>query len=194
TEFGVYYDNLVGFNANATLFHNQFDDKIASGSPVADPLCASNTDGTCTPKINVDEAVTQGLELAASWQLAPRWTLSGNYTYTDSEQKSGKNKGYKLTQTPEHLLNAKLNWNTTDRLSLWLKGEYRGERARFSDKYANLTDQNRALYDAVGDIEAYSVFHLGGSYKATQNLTLNASISNLLDTDFLEGDSYTYDG
>lgn len=194
TEFGVYYDNLVGFNANATLFHNQFDDKIASGSPVADPLCASNTDGTCTPKINVDEAITQGLELAASWRFAPRWTLSGNYTYTDSEQKSGKNKGYKLTQTPEHLLNAKLNWNTTDRLSLWLKGEYRGERARFSDKYANLTDQNRALYDAVGDIEAYSVFHLGGSYKATQNLTLNASISNLLGTDFLEGDSYTYDG
>ncbi|WP_027589568.1 TonB-dependent receptor [Pseudomonas sp. RL] len=194
TEFGVYYDNLVGFNANATLFHNQFDDKIASGSPVADPLCASNTDGTCTPKINVDEAVTQGLELAASWQFAPRWTLSGNYTYTDSEQKSGENKGYKLTQTPEHLLNAKLAWNTTDRLTLWLKSEYRGERARFSDKYANLSAQNKALYDAVGDIEAYSVFHLGGSYKATQNLTLNASISNLLDTDFLEGDTYVYNG
>lgn len=194
TEFGVYYDNLAGFNANATLFHNRFDDKIANGSPVADPLCASNTDGTCTPKINVDEAVTQGLEMAAGWRFAPRWTLSGNYTFTDSEQKSGKNKGYELTQTPKHLLNAKLNWNTTDRLSLWLKGEYRGERARFSDKYANLNAQNKALYDAAGDLKAYSLFHLGGSYKATQNLTLNASISNLLGTDFLEGDTYVYGG
>ncbi|WVM90388.1 TonB-dependent receptor [Halopseudomonas pachastrellae] len=42
TEFGVYYDGLAGFNANATLFHNEFEDKIASGNPVADPLCAGN--------------------------------------------------------------------------------------------------------------------------------------------------------
>ena len=38
------------------------------------------------------------------------------------------------------------------------------------------------------------MFHLGGSYKATKNLTLNASVSNLLDTDFLEGDTYVYGG
>src|SRR5690606_1941169 len=28
TEFGIYYDNLYNFNANATIFHNKFDDKI----------------------------------------------------------------------------------------------------------------------------------------------------------------------
>jgi outer membrane receptor for ferrienterochelin and colicins len=197
TEFGVYFDNLTGFNANATLFHNKFKDKIASGDPITNPLCAGNADGTCTQQINIDEAVTQGLELAASWQFAPAWTLSGNYTYTDSEQKSGDNKGEPLTNTPEHLANAKLNWQTSDRLNLWLKSEYRGERARFTSKYENLADTrgryttNQSIYDTLGkNTEAYTLFHLGGSFKATENLTLNATIYNLLDKDFVNGKAY----
>lgn len=100
--------------------------------------------------INIDEAVTQGLELASRWQFAPRWSLSGNYTYSDSEQKSGINKGAPLTNTPEHMLNASLNWNASERLTLWIKGEYRGERARFTDKYENLTAANQALQDESG--------------------------------------------
>ncbi len=143
--------------------------------------------------INIDEAVTQGLELASRWQFAPRWSLSGNYTYSDSEQKSGINKGAPLTNTPEHMLNASLNWNASERLTLWIKGEYRGERARFTDKYENLTAANQALQDEVGDLKAYEVFHLGGSYKASENVTFNASIYNLFDKDFLDGETYTTD-
>jgi outer membrane receptor for ferrienterochelin and colicins len=197
TEFGVYFDNLAGFNANATLFHNKFKDKIAAGDPVSDPLCAGNSNGTCSQNINVDEAVTQGLELAASWNFAPAWTLSGNYTYTDSEQKSGNDKGAPLTNTPAHLANAKLNWQTTDSLNLWLKAEYRGERARFTSKYENLDDNgryttNQSIWDTLGrNTEAYTLLHLGGSFKATENLTLNATIYNLLDKEFNKGKAYT---
>jgi len=198
TEFGVYYDNLAGFNANATLFHNKFKDKIASGDPVADPLCAGNTSGTCSQQINVDEAVTQGLELAGSWEFAPAWTLSANYTYTDSEQKSGDNKGEPLTNTPEHLANAKLNWQTTDRLNLWMKTEYRGERARFTSKYENLANSNgtystnQSIYDTLGkNTKAYTLLHLGGSFRASENVTFNAAIYNLLDKDFVDGKAYS---
>ncbi len=198
TELGVYFDNLAGFNANATLFHNKFKDKIATGDPVSDPRCAGNTGGTCSQQINIDEAVTQGLELAASWAFAPAWTLSANYTYTDSEQKSGDNKGEPLTNTPEHLANAKLNWQTTDRLNLWLKSEYRGERARFTSKYENLANSNgsystnQSIYDTLGkNTKAYTLFHLGGSYRASESLTLNAAVYNLLDKDFVNGKSYT---
>ncbi|MBA1271895.1 TonB-dependent receptor domain-containing protein [Stutzerimonas azotifigens] len=198
TEFGVYFDNLAGFNANATLFHNKFKDKIAAGDPISDPLCAGNTGGTCSQQINVDEAVTQGLELAGSWQFAPAWTLSANYTYTDSEQKSGDNKGEPLTNTPEHLANAQLRWQTTDRLNLWLKSEYRGERARFTSGYDNLANANgsystnQSIYDTLGkNTKAYTLFHLGGSFRASENVTLNATIYNLLDKDFVRGRAYT---
>lgn len=203
TEFGVYFDSLSGFNANATLFHNKFKDKITSGDPVADPLCAGNMAsggnpaGTCSQNINVDEAVTQGLELAASWNFAPAWTLSGNYTYTDSEQKSGDDKGAPLTNTPEHLANAKLDWRTTDSLNLWLKAEYRGERARFTSRYENLannngsTSTNQSIWNTLGrNTDAYTLLHLGGSLKASENLTLNATIYNLLDKGFAKGRAY----
>ncbi|WXL25054.1 TonB-dependent receptor [Ectopseudomonas mendocina] len=203
SEIGAYFDNLNGFNANVTFFHNKFKDKIASGDPVTisgDPIIP---DGEYSQQINIDEAITQGVELAASWNFAPAWTLSGNYTYTDSEQKSGDNKGEPLTNTPEHLANIKLAWQAHDRLNLWLKTEYRGERARFTSKYENLADDsgryttNQSIYDTLGkNTKAYSLLHFGGSYKATNNFTLNATIYNLLDKDFVKGkayETYTYE-
>ena len=197
TEFGVYFDNLSGFNANATLFHNKFKDKIASVDNVSVTGRPGVPDGLYSQQVNVDEAVTQGVELAGSWMFAPAWTLSANYTFTDSEQKSGEDKGEPLTNTPEHLANAKLNWQTTDRLNLWLKSEYRGERARFTSKYENLADNNRystsqSIYDTLGkNTKAYTLFHLGGSYRASENVTLNATIYNLFDKDFVDGKAYT---
>ena len=197
TEFGVYFDNLAGFNANATLFHNKFKDKIASGDDIQVTGRPGIPDDTYSQQINIDEAITQGLELAGSWQFAPAWTLSANYTYTDSEQKSGDNKGEPLTNTPEHLANAKLNWQTTDRLNLWLRSEYRGERARFTSKYENLADgvdysTNQSIYDTLGkNTKAYTLFHLGGSFRASENVTLNATIYNLFDKDFVDGKAYT---
>ncbi|MDM1708131.1 TonB-dependent receptor domain-containing protein [Thiopseudomonas alkaliphila] len=198
TEFGLYFDNLAGFNANATLFHNKFKDKITDGQPVRSPYCVNNKNkddpslnGTCGQLVNVDEAVTQGFELAGRWQFAPAWSISANYTFTDSEQKSGDNKGEPLTNTPKHLANASLNWTTTDKLNLWLKTEYRGKRARFLSKYSELNATEKNIYNTLSkNTKAYTLFHLGGSYQATDNLAFNATIYNLLDKDFTKGKSY----
>nr|WP_178101058.1 MULTISPECIES: TonB-dependent receptor [Pseudomonas] len=204
TEFGVYYDNLYNFNANATIFHNKFDDKIDDGTPLPNcfsaespglPGCISYGSGFTQDEfgqsINIGEAITQGVELSGRWQFAPAWSVSANYTYTDSEQRSGDNKGQPLTNTPEHLFFARLNWAATERVNLWFKGEYRGDRARFTDRYENLNAANQALYDAAGDLEAYEVFHLGGSFKASEQVTLNATIYNAFGKDFTTGSYYT---
>ncbi|MCH8497670.1 MAG: TonB-dependent receptor [Marinobacter sp.] len=204
TEVGVYYDSGAGLRASTTVFHNRFKDKIDDAPAVPNCNSATNpnqpgcisygpgfTQDEFTRTVNIGEAETSGVELAARWQFAPRWSLAGNYTYTDSEQKSGANKGQPLTNTPRHLVNANLNWQTTERLALWLKGEYRGERARFLDSYDNLSAANQALYDQVGDLEAYSVFHLGATYQPTDRVVLNASIQNLFDKDFTKGKEYT---
>lgn len=204
TEFGVYYDNLANFNANVTLFHNQFKDKIDSGTPIPNcfssanpnlPGCISFGPGfdqdSFAQNKNIGKAMTQGVEIAGKWQFAPAWSLSANYTYTDSEQKSGDNKGAPLTNSPDHQLYARINWDTTQRLNLWFQGEYRSKRERFTDRYENLSVANQALYDAAGDLKAYEVFHLGGSYRATDRLSLNAAIYNVFDKDFTKGQFYT---
>lgn len=196
TEVAIFYDNGGALRASATLFHNQFDDKIATGTPVANctfGLTAAQyaaggypttgcvdvgfwpTFATFGQSVNIDEAETQGLEVSARWRFATDWSLQGNYTYTDSEQKSGSAAGLPLTDTPEHMLNANLRWAATDRLGLWLRGEYRSERFRGVG----------AARDAWGDYEAYSLFHLGRSYDVTDRVTVNAAIYNLFDTDFV---------
>jgi outer membrane receptor for ferrienterochelin and colicins len=204
TEIGVYFDNLDNFNANATLFHTKFKDKIETGPAVPNcyssarpnqPGCISNgagfTQANFSQDINLGKAKTQGLELGAAWTFAPAWTLSGNYTYTDSQQLSGADRGAPLTNTPMHMAFARLNWQATDRIDLWFKAEYRGERSRFLQRTANISDaDNKLLAEQVGDLKAYEVFHLGGSLRASDNLTFNATIYNLFDKDFTTGTYY----
>jgi len=132
----------------------------------------------------VDEAVTQGVEAAFRWNFADAWSLNGNYTYTDSEQKSGPEAGLPLYNTPEHMLNAAVRWDVNEKLNLWLRGEYRSERFRDPD---TATSTAKATW---GDYRAYEVFHLGGSYKLNDRVTFNGAIYNLLDKDFVSYGSY----
>lgn len=183
TELGVYYENYTGFGANATLFYNRFRNKITS----------VDIDSTTSTYTNIGKAITQGLDLATTIPLwSEDWTLNLNYTFTDSEQKDGESKGARLTSTPKHMANARLNWNVNDKLSTWLKAEYRSKMARFTDTYDNLSDANKVVYDNLGaDFKSFTVVNLGGSYKLSKDVTLNGAVNNLLDKDFTKTHVYT---
>lgn len=201
TELAVFYDNRDDFRASVTVFRNTFEDKIATGAPVANctagisrPVYDAGTYNrtgcvdvgfypavaTFGQSLNIDEAETQGVEMMAHWRLAPTWTVQGNYTYTDSEQKSGASAGLPLTDTPEHMLNASVRWLATDRLNLWARGEYRSERYR-SERFGGANTAR----DVWGDYKAYGLVHLGGAYDVNDRVTVNATIYNLFDTDFV---------
>ncbi|MCE0733541.1 TonB-dependent receptor [Halomonas sp. G15] len=187
SELAAQYDDGEGFMASATLFHNSFDDKITDGDPIYISNHSSIPDGIYDQQINVDEAETQGIELSTRIQLSERVNLSANYTWTDSEQKSGEQQGEPLTDTPEHAVNATLRWQATDRLGTWLSGEYRSERYRDRERV-----RGAASYDDLGDFESYALFHLGGSYRVTNAFTVSATVQNLFDKDFV--DYRAYDG
>lgn len=195
-EAGVYFDNLDGFSANLTAFNNTFTDKIAAGVPV--PNCAFGltqaqynsgqrgaagcvdvgffpASATFGQSINIDEAVTRGLEAALRWRFADDWTLGLNYTLTDSEQKSGTGQGQPLTDTPKHMLNGNLRWTVTDKLNAWVRAEYRSSRYRGAG----------VIQNALGDYKAYALAHLGAGYQIRDNVTLNATVYNLFNTDFV---------
>lgn len=73
-----------------------------------------------------------------------------NYTFTDSEQKNGENKGASLTNTHRHMANERLNWNVNKKLSTWLNEEHRSKTARFTDNYKKLSAVNKVVYDNLG--------------------------------------------
>ena len=203
-EIGVYFDNLAGFNANLTVFRTDYDDMISGGTPIPNCWSATRpglpgcmdlgngfTQDSFAQSINIDRAQSRGAELAARWQFHDSWSVSGNYTWTDTEQKSGIDAGAPVTNQARHIANAKLDWEPSERFNFFLRGEYYGDRDRFTNLFDNLRAANQAIVNGLGPLKAYHQFHLGGSYRASDHLTFNATVYNLLDKDFLEGSHYT---
>ncbi len=195
-EAGAFFDPGHGFSGNVSVFKNVFEDKIANGPELLncaydltreeyDALPPSDDcvdygywprPATYTQSVNVDEAETQGIEASFRQRFTPDVSLSVNYTYTDSEQKSGSEAGEPLVNTPEHQANARISWDVLEDVSVWLRGEFASARYRGAGE----------AQEQLGDYEAYSLFHLGGSWDVQENVTVNATIYNLLDEDFIE--------
>jgi outer membrane receptor for ferrienterochelin and colicins len=188
-EAGLYFDNQGFFSGNVTLFNNDFDDKIASGpgvnnctfsgfqgQPPAGCVDVGNFPNVeqFSQSINIDKARTRGVEVATRFAFTPSLSLSANYTYTETEQLSGSEKGLPLVGMPKHMLNGNLRWKLDDKASLWARAEIRSTRYR----------GNNIQQTALGDFRSYEVFHLGGNYQITPAFRLSATIYNILDTDY----------
>ena len=187
TELAIYWEHPAGHNFNATVFRNTFDDKIASqpcGGGTSLP-CADAGEyadlgyGSSTRATNIDKVVIQGIELAGRVQISDRLRLRANYTLTDSEQKSGSEAGRPLGNSARHMANASIDWQATDRLSFLLTGEMRSKRYR-------------GLHVITGEplnYKSYAIMNLGAAYEATNWLTFNVRVNNLLNRDFTTYDA-----
>lgn len=114
TEIAIYWQHALGHNFNATVFRNEFNDKIAS-QPCGIGLelsCSSTGEyaalgyATSSKTVNIDEVVIEGAELAGRYEILDNLSFRANYTYTDSEQKSGAQAGQPLNNTAKHMANA----------------------------------------------------------------------------------------
>ena len=201
TELALYWQHPRGHNFNATVFHNRFDDKIASQPCGAGLLLACTASGeyaglgyaSSSRTVNIDEVVIQGAEVAGRWEISERFALRANYTFTDSEQKSGAEKGRPLGNSARNMANASFDWRVAEGFNVSLTGEARSRRYR---GISATTGQDQYYKD-------YTVLHLGASWEARPWLTVNARINNLLDRDFttyhhafadLNGDGVYEDG
>lgn len=187
-ELAVYFDQPA-YGFNTTVFLNKFDDKIASGgifpncevAPAGSGYCVDIGPGwaelgyrTFGQSINVDKAETRGLELAGHVRLPAGFGLRGNYTLTESEQKSGGQIGRPISGQPaKHMANVSLSWQATETIHLMLNAE--GRYDRYRDFF---NEQERYFSD-------YTIYHLGASWQATPWLTINSRINNLLDKNFI---------
>lgn len=174
-------------NFNITYFETDFEDKIARG----DTIQSCEATGGVRPcvnlgqydqlgytsysqKINIDEVSLQGIEIAGRYQFNEQWSVYANYTWTDSEQKSGPNEGLPLTNTAEHMANVNVSWSLNQDIDLYLQTEYRSDRYRGFDSI-----HARELY-----FKNYSLLNLGARWTLTDNVMVNLRINNLLDRNF----------
>ena len=199
-EIAAYYHNGNGINANLTLFVNDFKDKIINQSDlincelaIGNEPCVNIGEGWAelgytrfSQAQNVDKARTQGVEIAAGYDITRFFTTRFNYTYTDSEVRSGRDQGLPLVNTPKHMLNVSASYQLSDRWSTSLQLEARGERYRGVANVSGPTGpEAQKLY-----YKAYELVHLSLQYKATEALRLNFRVNNLLDNDLSSRSCY----
>ena len=161
-ELSALWSNRNDLSAGATVFYNDFQDKLSTVTTT------ERWNGFIVmDRVNVDKAVIKGIELNGRWDITPDLALKGNYTYTDSEQKSGANAGAPLALTPERKANLRAEWTLNDRTQLWAATNYYGK------EYGNTVNDEPS--------PAYTTADLGGSYELTKNVSFNAALYNLTD-------------
>lgn len=178
-EIALLYANSGGLNGSLTVFHNDFDDKITRIACPIDICTDGPNDFGSDPtyRVNVDEAVTQGVEASLAAPLTDALSLTASYTFTDSEQKSGEYAGEPLTQLPRHQISTSLDWQVNSKLSQWTKVTYRGKESQ------------PTTGPSQGSVVApsYTFVDTGLGYQVNDTTTVSAGIYNLFD------ESITYD-
>ena len=182
-EIALLYGNDAGLNGSLTLFHNDFEDKITRIACPTDICNAGPNQFGSDPtyRVNIDDAVTQGVEASLGAPLTDTLALTASYTFTDSEQKSGEYAGEPLTQLPRHQVSATLDWDVNARLSQWTKVSYRGEESQPT------TGPSQSAIVAP----SYTFVDAGIGYQLNDSTTVNAGIYNLFD-ERITYDEYGY--
>lgn len=169
-----------------TYFYTDFKDKIsnalildAAGNPVR---WSEDPNYRLWYNYNIDAAIIQGVELAATWHATGDIEVRGSYTYTKSEQQTGTYKGFPLARTPEHMANLRVDWVTpVDGLDAWASANYHGKeiaagaRIGTNGKPVTINGQQGREYDA------YATLDIGAKYAFNESLVMNAAVYNILD-------------
>ncbi|MDC9621907.1 ligand-gated channel protein [Xenorhabdus sp. XENO-7] len=175
-EISVIWNNQDNFNVGVTVFNTDFKDKITevgecnkdTGNP-----CKSEGDVTydfINKRTNLDKANIRGIEATMSWDIVENVSLAANYTYTESEQKSGKYKGQSLNKMPKHMANSTLNWQALPEMDTWA-------RINFRSKSTNYVYRS----GVKNGTPSYTFIDLGMTYNLTKNLRVLGGIYNVFD-------------
>lgn len=185
-EIGAVWDNLQGLTASATYFYTDFKDKISNaqvlddaGNPVR---WSEDPNYRLWYNYNIDDAVIQGVELAATWQATETLKIRGSYTFTDSEQRTGDYTGFPLARTPRHMANARVDWVTpVAGLATWATVNYHGSEIVGGARIG--TNGTPVIINGMAGrkYDAYATMDVGLTYDLSEQLTLNAAVYNVFD-------------
>jgi len=178
----IYHNEDRGLNISLMAFQTDFKDKIAE-----DRYCESvgvgrddYTNYTCefggntyyflSSRKNIDDAELEGVEVSVDYWLTQALRLTSNYTYTDSEQKSGEFAGQPLNKMPKQMANVGFDYSLGYSTNLWGRVNYRGETSDFLGRTSM----------SSGTPE-YTLIDIGAVYRLSDSLKFTAGLYNVAD-------------
>jgi outer membrane receptor for ferrienterochelin and colicins len=174
-EIALLWDNSENLNAGITLFNTDFKDKITEVrrcNSSADPACniGGHKYDFVSDRVNVDKANMRGVESTFGWKITQDVNLTSNYTYTESEQKSGKFSGKPLNKMPKHMFNSTLDWQATSDIGVWSRLNLRGK----TSEYLSRTSMAKST-------PSYTLVDVGLRYNANKDMMVSAGVYNVFD-------------
>lgn len=184
SELGFYWNNDY-VNTSITGYVTQFKDRIEeirecdstgnadyNRNDVSTWKCSENgiPFAFISTRENIGKAELRGVEVTFDAKLAEYTTLTANYTFTDTEIKSGQFKGQPLNGMPEHVFNVTVDHDLTDALNIWSRLHVRGETTPYLGR-SSMSDP----------IPGYNFLDVGFNYKFAPNLKGKLGVYNVLD-------------
>jgi len=134
-EIGVVWSQETGFSVSFTAFNTHFKDKITSRQTCRAPTNALDCHiepgdrgySNIREYYNVEKAFLRGVETSVSRDFNAQWHVSSNYTWTQTEQTAGENKGAPLNNRPRHMLNASVDWMPHASFKAWARTNWRSK-------------------------------------------------------------------
>lgn len=167
-ELGIEHEYAAGRSVKATAFYTKIDNLIQFVTLTPWPAFTGQYQqvaGTST---------SQGVELSGEWALDDRFSLYGNYTYTDAEDATGA----RLLRVPTHDLTVGLGADLTAGWS----GDV---------NLRHVADRPAEFGTVMAD---YTVVNAGVSYAFTDNAEGYLRIENLLDETYETSAGYQASG
>ena len=184
SELGFYWNNDY-VNTSITGYVTQFKDRIEeirecdstgnadyNRNDVTTWKCSENgiPFAFISTRENIGKAELRGVEVTFDAKLAEYTTLTANYTFTDTEIKSGQFKGQPLNGMPEHVFNVTVDHDLTDALNIWSRLHVRGETTPYLGRSS-----------MSAPIPGYNFLDVGFNYKFAPNLKGKFGVYNVLD-------------
>ena len=159
-------------SVGATFFYNKFSDMFGF-------------DYVTFKTININQAVTKGIEVFLEAKPINNLRLKANYTYTDARDisRNSANFGTKLLRRPESKVGFYSSYSFIPKANITAEVIWVGTRE----------DINFSLYERT-ELKGYVLLNLAAHYNIFNFLRLNARVENLLDTDYEEVFGYATPG
>ncbi len=160
--------------ASVSLFNTNITDLIAAREIKTGPH-------TLALYSNINKARVRGLESSVAWDINQQSKLSFNYTYLNTENRSGSNSGNELTRRPQHTAHLKFGHYVSQadaNISISLKG--------VSSQYTDAQNSKK--------ISGHGIVNVGFVKQLTKQIDISATIDNLNDRKVMDGFESIYAG
>jgi len=168
------------FAAQAAVYRTEIDDLI-----IRQPTGVLIEGDREVTKRNSGSGFVQGLELEASWELHPGWTLGGALSWMDGEIDTFPTSDPVLVREPLSRLmpttgRLSLRWDSPDR-RFWVEGL--ATLAETQDELSS-SDASDTQRIPPGGTPGYAVYAVRGGWRTDHGVTVTAALENVTDEDY----------